>query len=78
LNVYLWINNLFNTRNITGVYRFTGTPDDDGYLAAAQFQSQIESQNSPTSFRNYYSMFVNNPYNLGSPRQIRLGVRFDF
>ena len=78
LNVYLWVNNLFNTRNITGVYRFTGTPDDDGFLAAAQFQSQIESQNSPSSYRNYYSMFVNNPYNLGSPRQIRLGVRFDF
>jgi outer membrane receptor protein involved in Fe transport len=78
LNIYLWVNNLFNTRNITGVYRFTGTPNDDGYLAAAQYQSQIDSQNSPSSYRNYYSMFVNNPYNLGSPRQIRLGVRFDF
>jgi hypothetical protein len=78
LNVYLWINNLFNTMNISGVYRFTGTPDDDGFLAAAQYQSQIESQNSPDSFRNYYSMFVNNPYNLGAPRQIRLGLRFDF
>jgi hypothetical protein len=78
LNVYLWVNNLLNTMNINGVYRFTGTPDDDGFLAAAQYQSQIESQNSPDSFRNYYSMYVNNPYNLGAPRQIRLGLRFDF
>ncbi|MEN9334275.1 MAG: hypothetical protein RLY35_1455 [Bacteroidota bacterium] len=78
LNVYLWVNNVLNTMNIAGVYRFTGTPDDDGFLAAAQYQSQIESQNSPASFRNYYSMYVNNPYNLGSPRQIRLGLRFDF
>ena len=78
LNVYLWVNNLLNTMNISGVYRFTGTPDDDGFLAAAQYQSQIESQNSPDSFRNYYSMYVNNPYNLGAPRQIRLGLRFDF
>jgi len=78
LNVYLWISNLFNTRNVASVYRFTGTPDDDGYLAAAQYQTLINSQNSPNSYRNYYSMFVNNPYNLGSPRQIRLGVRFDF
>ncbi|MBM3449124.1 MAG: hypothetical protein FJX90_08470 [Bacteroidetes bacterium] len=78
LNVYLWVNNLLNTRNIISVYRFTGTPDDDGYLAAAQFQNFINAQNSPEAFRNYYSMYVNNPYNLGSPRQIRLGVRFDF
>ena len=78
LNVYLWVNNLFNTQNITSVYRFTGTPDDDGYLAAAQYQTQINSQNSPSAYRNYYGMYVNNPYNLGSPRQIRLGVRLDF
>ena len=78
LNVYFWVTNLLNTQNVTSVYRFTGTPDDDGYLAAAQYQNVINTQNSPTSFRNYYSMFVNNPYNLGSPRQIRLGVRFDF
>jgi hypothetical protein len=67
-----------NTRNIFGVYRFTGTPDDDGYLASAQFQPLIAQQNSPEAFRNYYSMYTNNPYNLGTPRQIRLGVRFDF
>jgi hypothetical protein len=78
LNVYLWVTNLLNTQNVASVYRFTGTSDDDGYLAAAQYQNVINTQNSPTSFRNYYSMFVNNPYNLGSPRQIRLGVRFDF
>jgi len=78
LNVYLWITNLLNTQNINGVYRFTGTPDDDGYLASAQYQALINAQNSPDSFRNYYSMNVNNPYNFSAPRQIRLGVRFDF
>jgi len=78
LNVYVWIINLLNTQNVLGVYRFTGVPDDDGYLAAAQYQSFINSQNSPNAFRNYYGMFVNNPFNLGAPRQIRLGVRLDF
>lgn len=78
LNVYLWITNLLNTQNIAGVYRFTGTPDDDGYLASSQYQTLINSQNSPSSFRNYYSMYVQNPYNYAAPRQIRLGVRFDF
>jgi hypothetical protein len=78
LNVYVWVTNLLNTRNIIGVYRFTGTPNDDGYLSSAQFQTTINSQTDPSSFRNYYSMYVNNPYNLGAPRQIRLGMRLDF
>lgn len=78
LNVYLWVLNALDTRNINSVYRFTGNPDDDGYLAAAQYQPQIASQNDPASFRNYYAMFVDNPFNLGLPRQIRLGVKLDF
>ena len=78
VNVYFWINNLLNTRNINSVYRFTGIPDDDGYLAAAQYQPLINSQNDPNAFRNYYGMYVDNPFNLGVPRTIRLGVKFDF
>ena len=78
LNVYLWVLNVLNTQNILGVYRFTGTPDDDGYLSASQYQPQINSQISPSSFRNYYSMYVDNPGNFGSPRLIRLGVKLDF
>lgn len=78
LNLYLWIGNVLNTRNINSVYRFTGVSDDDGYLAAAQYQPLINSQNDPNAFRNYYSMFVDNPFNLGLPRTIRLGLKFDF
>lgn len=78
LNVYLWVSNILNNRNIQGVYRFTGVADDDGYLAAAQYQPLINSQNNPDSFRNYYSMYANNPFNLAAPRTVRLGVRFDF
>jgi len=78
LNVYLWIGNLLNTRNVNSVYRFTGVSDDDGYLAAAQYQPLINSQNNPDAFRNYYNMYVDNPFNLGLPRTVRLGVKFDF
>ncbi len=78
LNIYFWILNALNTQNVNEVYRFTGIPDDDGFLAAAQYQPLIASQNDPASFRNYYSMFIANPFNLGLPRQIRLGVKLDF
>lgn len=78
LNLYLLVTNVFNTQVITGVYRATGSPDDDGYLAAAQYQATINNQNDPQSFRDLYALKVDNPSNYGAPRTIRLGVRFDF
>ncbi len=78
LNIYLLITNIFNTENITGVWRATGNPGDDGYLAAPQFQQNIEQQTDPESFRDLYALNVFNPFNFGAPRTIRLGVRLDF
>ena len=78
LNIYLLVSNLFNTRNITGVYRATGSPDNDGYLAAPQYQPDINNQSDSQSFRELYSLKVDDPANLGAPRTIRLGARFDF
>jgi hypothetical protein len=72
------INNLLNTQNILGVYGATGTPDDDGYLADARYDQIIEQQNSEISYREYYALKINNPYNYGLPRTIRLGVKLDF
>src|SRR5690606_6802260 len=78
LNVYLLINNLLDTQNILQVYRFTGNPDDDGFLNANEFQPQIAEQNDETSFRQLYSLKANNPAHYGLARTIQLGVRFDF
>jgi hypothetical protein len=78
LNVYLLMTNVFNTLNITNVYRATGNAGDDGYLNAARFQTSISTQNNEEVFRYYYAMKANNPYNFGIPRQIRLGVKLDF
>jgi outer membrane receptor protein involved in Fe transport len=78
LNVYFRITNIFNLINTLNVYRSTGTPDDDGYLAASQYQASIQNQLDEQSFRDYYQLKVVNPYNFGIPRTIRLGVKFDF
>lgn len=78
MNVYLWVSNLFNTLNIADVYRATGNPDDDGFLNAASSQNFIQQQNNEESYIYYYGLKVNNPYNFGVPRQIRLGVKVDF
>lgn len=78
LNVYVRVTNIFNIINVLNVYRATGNPSDDGYLAASQFQASIQNQLDEQSFRDYYALKVANPFNLGIPRTIRLGVKFDF
>ena len=78
LNVYLQVLNLLDTRNIINVYPYTGNPNDDGYLSAPEWQRQINNQLDPLSFRNLYGNFVDNPGNYSTPRQIRLGLMFNF
>ncbi len=78
LNVYFLITNVFNTQNVTNVYRYTGSPDNDGYLASAQSQPQIAAQVDPAAYRDLYGYKVDSPYNYGAPRTLRIGVRFNF
>ena len=78
LNVYLQILNLLDARNVVSVYRYTGNPDDDGYLSAAEYQSAINAAEDPEAFRDMYGVRVNSPYNYALPRRIRLGVLFNF
>ncbi|MFO8054384.1 MAG: carboxypeptidase regulatory-like domain-containing protein [Bacteroidales bacterium] len=78
LNVYFQILNVLNTANVTNVYSATGSPDDDGFLTAAEFQQQIESQNDPQAFRDLYRTRIQSPYNYSRPRRIRLGVSVNF
>lgn len=78
LNIYLWITNLLNRQNVNSVYNGTGNADDDGYLSEARYAPNIASKNDPTSFEYYYGIKMNNPYNYGLPRQIRLGIKLDF
>ena len=78
LTVYLDIQNLFNFKNIISVYDYTGNPDDDGYLSAAAYQQQINSQIYVPSYINYYEMRVQNPYNYSRPFRASLGIQFGF
>ena len=60
------------------MYRATGNWDDDGFLAAAGSQSTIQNQVDAQSFRDYYTMKIQDANNISAPRTIRLGVKFDF
>jgi hypothetical protein len=78
LNVYFQFLNLLNTLNITGVYPATGSADDDGYLTAPEWQEQINNQLDPQAYSDLYALRMNSPFNYSTPRQIRLGVIFNF
>lgn len=78
LNIYLQVLNLLNTKNIKFVYRYTGNPDDDGYLDSPNGQVAVASKNSAASFTDLYRVAVNDPNNYSQARVIRLGLLFEF
>lgn len=76
--VYLQILNLLDTKNITAVYRATGSPSDDGYVTSPGAQANIQSRVDPESYVDLYEIAVNNPNNYSLPRRLRLGVMLNF
>ena len=78
LTVYLDIQNLFNFKNVISVYEYTGNPDDDGFLSAAAYQQNINSQIYVPSYIWYYTMAVQTPYNYSRPFRASLGIQFGF
>jgi len=78
LNVYIQVQNLFDTKNIISVYRYTGNPDDDGYLASSLGQNELLSKPDPIAYVDQYNIKVNNPNNYSLPRRARLGIKLDF
>jgi len=78
MNVYFQILNLLNSKNILGVYPATGNPNDDGYLAADEWQTQINQQLDPQAYRDLYTIALDTPGNYSLPRRIRFGLIFNF
>jgi len=82
LMVYLDFQNLFNIKNVTSVYDYTGSPSDDGYLASSLFYSQVSRGTAfgmpVDAAMNYYEMLIANPLNFTRPFRVHLGVSFSF
>lgn len=79
LNLFARVHNVFNIKNITGVFGVTGDPDDNGYLTDPETQTVIANQLNEASYRDYYLMSLNNSYyNYSMPRMVYLGVSYTF
>jgi outer membrane receptor protein involved in Fe transport len=73
--VYVQLLNVLNTQNTLGVYSYTGSPSDDGYLSSPQGQNAIQFQTNAQSFADLYNISLANPGLFSLPRRIRLGLR---
>ncbi len=76
--VFMQITNLFNAKNVLGVYRYSGSADNDGYLNSPAGQVAINQATNAQSFIDLYNIKVANPGNYALPRWTRLGVRYNF
>jgi len=84
VNVYLRVENLLDARNIIGVYKASGSPYDDGFLATPDGGSAIQTlinSNRADDEDNYllsYQWGVLNPDFFTLPRRVYLGTQVQF
>ena len=78
LNAAAIIRNVFDIRNVAGVYAVTGSPTDNGYLTDPETQTIINSYLDSQSFRDMYGISLNSAWNYTSPRTIRLVLTYSF
>ncbi len=72
VNVYVWVLNLLDRRNVLNVWTATGQPDDSGFLSqpAGQALSQREVLQYQVNHKDGFA--------YDTPRQIRFGLAFNF
>ncbi|NCX95146.1 MAG: hypothetical protein EBX41_01830 [Chitinophagia bacterium] len=75
---FLYFQNVFNTREILGVYGYTGKPDDNGYLTSPFGQQAIPQQINAQSYIDLYKVNMYNPDNLNYARAITFGIEYNF
>ena len=79
MDIYMLVENIFNTANIIDVYRYTGNADDDGYLSSAVGQDDMnKNYEDPMAFYDQYGLKMNNPNHYSRPRLIKLGMQVNF
>ena len=80
VNAYLWALNVLNTRNVLNVFRPSGDPQNDAYLQTPQGRKWAEAQTDPANAIHWYNAVQSlcGTRNVSSPRQVRVGLRFEF
>ncbi len=84
INIYLWVINLLDTKNVVNVFGTSGDATDDGYLASPEGSAIYEGYKltkgleTAELYKQLYLASIYDSGNFGTPRQIRLGLRLDY
>ncbi|NOZ07999.1 MAG: TonB-dependent receptor [FCB group bacterium] len=73
-NIYLWVTNLLDTKNVDDVYQGTGDAATDGYLSTQE--GKVWATGNP-DIVDFYNAQLRDPRNWDAPRQVRLGINFE-
>lgn len=86
LNLYVYVQNLLNTKNVINVYYRTGNAYDDGWLSDpiasgktvdTYGQNYVDLYNVINIENNQHQFRTNGFVNFGAPRQIRVGAKLE-
>jgi len=88
LNLYVYVQNLFNTKNVINVYYRTGNAYDDGFLTNPSLSGTFVNQLGPMYVQLYRAINLENRQHqwrfngilqdlFGPPRQLRAGIRVE-
>lgn len=94
LNIYFFVINLFDTKNVQNVFLRTGTETDDGYLGDPNLGGSQVQNYGPDFVALYRALnldyhqqwyaattgaaYTTQPVIYGPPRQIRFGIRLEY
>ena len=93
LNVYTYVQNLTNRKNVVNVYRRSGNAFDDGFLSNSDLSSPIVAANGGAAYVALHNAINLNGNGdnyaqgesdiiglqlLGPPRQLRFGAKLEF
>lgn len=90
MRAYMTVTNLLDTRNVLAVYRATGLPNQDGFLASPTGQNYLDNAPDRPGREFLYSTYIGGMNNVGGshtssngtfyggPRRVRFGLLFDF
>jgi len=79
LEGFVWVLNVFDTKNPNTVYTSSGSPFTTNYLASSEGQAFIESANAAgLDGEGLFRLAENNPNLYSNPRLVRFGLRTSF
>lgn len=78
LNVYFRVQNLLDAKNVLGVYSYSGSAEDDGYLASRLGQNAVRQFLDPAAYMLSYQWALLNPGFYAMPRRMYVGAVMNF